>query len=173
MKRALLVIDMLNDFLIDKAPLYVPIGRTIIDNIALEIALMREKDLPVIYVCDAHEPNDREFSIWPKHCIINTYGAHVIDELKPMDRDIIINKTRYSGFYKTNLDDVLKQLNIDRLIITGILTHICVFYTAVDATFRDYSVEIKKKCVASNDQLLEEFAFIQMKKVHNIALIDE
>jgi nicotinamidase-related amidase len=164
---------MLNDFLTDKAPLYIPEGRKIIDNVRMEIELMREKGLPVIYVCDAHDPDDKEFRIWPEHCIKNTYGANIINELKPLNRDIIINKTRYSGFYKTNLDEVLEKLNIDTLVITGILTHICVFYTAVDATMRDYSVEIKKKCVASNDRLLEEFAFLQMKKVHNIALIDE
>jgi nicotinamidase-related amidase len=164
---------MLNDFLTYKAPLHVPEGRKIIANIERKISLYREENLPIIYVCDTHDINDKEFEVWSEHCIINTYGAEIIDELKPKDNEIIVRKTRYSGFYKTNLEEILDKHKIDILEITGILTHICVLYTVADATFRDYHVIVTKSCVASNDAFLEEFALKQMKEVHNITLTNE
>ena len=173
MKKALIVIDMLNDFLLKDSPMYVQAGREIIKNIKRKIALFRKENLPIIYVCDAHDINDKEFEVWPKHCIINSYGAEIIDELRPKANEIIIRKTRYSAFYKTNLDEILDKHKIDILEITGILTHICVLYTVADATFRDYNVIVTKSCVASNNVVLEEFALKQMKEVHNITLKNE
>ena len=66
-KRALLVIDMLNDFLLPGAPLEVPAGRDIIPCILEEIKAAREGDFPVIYLCDNHTPDDPEFVKWPAH----------------------------------------------------------------------------------------------------------
>ena len=173
MKRVLIVIDMLNDFLMLNSPLYVPAGREIINNIHRKIALFRKENLPVIYACDAHVSDDKEFKVWPEHCIINTSGAEIIDELKPEANEIIVKKTRYSAFYKTDLEEILIKYKIDILEIAGILTHICVLYTAVDATYRDYHVIVTKNCVASNNVVLEGFAFKQMQEVHNITLINE
>src|SRR3972149_4392429 len=100
-KKALLIIDMLNDFVLPGSPLEVPDTRKIIPNIQREIAKARQEGNAVIYVCDTHDPNDKEFSKfnWPPHAVIGTQGAKVIDELKPQKGDIIIEKTSYSGFY--------------------------------------------------------------------------
>ena len=144
MKEALLILDMLNDFVRKGAPLEVPDARKIIPAIQKEIEQARAAGKPVIYVCDAHAPDDKEFFKfgWPAHAVKGTKGAGIIDELKPADGDFVITKTTYSGFFGTNLDETLKRLGVGSLRLTGDVMHICVLFTASDAVLRDYMVTV-------------------------------
>jgi len=164
-KQAFLVIDMLNDFILPGAPLEVPKAREIISTLKGEIDEARRNEIPIIYICDAHKPNDPEFKIWPKHCVKGTKGAEVVSELKPEKGDFIVPKTTYSGFYKTKLDNLLKKLKVKKLIVSGILTNICVLYTVSDATLRGYPVTVLKNCVTSLTDEEHNFALRQMEKV--------
>src|SRR5574340_675120 len=148
--EALLVIDMLNDFVLPGAPLEVPETRNIIGSIRREIGNARSAGKQIIYLCDSHEPRDREFSTfdWPPHAVRGTTGAEIIAELKPGPGDIVIPKRTYSGFYGTTLEATLKKLGIDGLRLTGCVTHICVLFTASDAVLRDYPVTVVKDGVA-------------------------
>ncbi|MEN3063817.1 MAG: isochorismatase family cysteine hydrolase [Candidatus Methanosuratincola petrocarbonis] len=147
---ALLVIDMLNDFVTgkmrcDNAVKIIPNIRALADH-------FRVKGLPVIYICDTHYPGvDRELELWGDHAIAGTWGAEVIDELKPRDRDFVVRKRRYSGFFQTDLDLLLRELGVDRVALTGIDTNICVRHTAADAFFRGYRVAVVRDVVASWD----------------------
>lgn len=167
MKEALLVIDMLNDFVLEGAPLEVPRAREIIPSIRERIAWARSEGVPIIYVCDAHEPDDNEFSRmgWPPHAIRGTEGAEVVSELAPKRGDHLVCKTTYSGFYKTELDPLLKSLGIEKVVLTGCVTNICILYSAADAVVRGYEVEIPKGCVAEIDASEGRFALEQMEKV--------
>lgn len=149
-REALLIIDMLNDFVLEGAPLQVPDTRKVIPVIKMEIEKARKEGKPLIYICDSHEPDDREFKKmgWPPHAVKGTDGAKVIKELEPRNGDIIIEKTTYSGFYNTKLDETLKSLGIDSLRLTGCVTHICIMFTASDATLRGYDVTVVKDGVA-------------------------
>jgi ureidoacrylate peracid hydrolase len=80
--------------------------------------------------------------------IRDNWGTDIIAELKPMEGDIVIYKTRFSGFYNTNLDATLKQLGIKNLLVTGCTTSVCVESTVRDATFRDYSPIVLEDCTA-------------------------
>jgi len=80
--------------------------------------------------------------------IRDTWNTDIIDELKPEKGDIVIYKSRYSGFYKTELDSILKKLNIKYLIFTGCTTSVCVESTVRDATFRDYAPLVLEDCTA-------------------------
>lgn len=137
--EALLVLDMLEDFTKEGSPLEVPDNRKIVPVIKREIQRARAEGKPVIYVCDRHAPDDREFSKfgWRPHGVKGSKGAEVVAELKPESGDVIIEKTHYSGFFGTNLKQKLDELGIDRLILTGCLTHICVLYTAYEAVEYD------------------------------------
>lgn len=165
--RALLVIDMLKDFVLEGAPLEVPDTRKVIDTIKDEIKAARQRGEPIIYVCDNHAPDDEEFKRfnWPPHAVEGTTGAEVIDELMPEDDDIIIKKTTYSGFYNTTLDDVLKEKGIGKVRLTGCVTHICVLFTASDAVLRGYDVEVVEKGVAGLAEEDHEAALRIMKNV--------
>ncbi len=162
---ALLVIDMLNDFILDDAPLQVPGGKDIIPCIAKQIEKAREQGIPILYPCDAHAEDDAEFKIWPPHAVKGTKGAEVVDELRPAPSDIVIPKTRYNSFYKTDLDQRLGSLRVDKLIVTGVVTEICILYTAADAIMRGYEVEVPDGCTMSLNDEDGRFALRQIREV--------
>jgi nicotinamidase-related amidase len=91
-KEALLIIDMLNDFVLEGAPLEVPDTRKVIPVIKKEMEKAKAAGNPVIFVCDAHDKEDREFSKfgWPAHAVDGTKGAEVVDDLKPHQNDVVI-----------------------------------------------------------------------------------
>jgi nicotinamidase-related amidase len=169
-KEALLVIDMLNDFVREGAPLEVPDTRKIIPVIRKELDRAHAEGRPVIYVCDAHAPDDREFSKfgWPAHAVKGTQGARVVDELKPGKDDIVIEKTTYSGFYNTRLDETLRRLGVDGVRLTGDVTHICVMFTASDAVLRDYAVTVVENGIAGLTREDHDAALRIMKNVMGV-----
>jgi nicotinamidase-related amidase len=172
-KEALLIIDMLNDFVLAGAPLEVPNTRTIIPVIRNEIDKAHAVGNPVIYVCDAHEPDDKEFRKfgWPAHAVKGTKGAEIIEELKPAGDDIVIRKKTYSGFFGTILDATLKRLGVDALRLTGDVTNICVLFTASDAVLRDYAVTVVENGVAGLAREDHEAALRIMKNVLGAQLL--
>jgi nicotinamidase-related amidase len=145
--KALLVIDMLNDFCRENGALYVPQAEEIIPSIAKLVNIARENRVPVIYANDSHEENDEEFKKWPRHAVKNTWGVEVVEELAPREGDTVIEKTRYDAFYKTELDCVLKKLEVKDLYLTGVVTNICVLATGMSAAIRGYQTKVVKECV--------------------------
>ncbi len=166
-KEALLVIDMLNDFVLPGAPLEVPNSRESIPVIRNEIDKAHAVGNPVIYVCDIHAPDDKEFRKfgWPAHGVKGTKGAQVIDELKPSPEDTIVSKNTYSGFYGTLLDATLKRLDVDAVRLTGVVTHICILFISYEAVLRDYEITIVEDGVAGLGQEDHDAALRIMKNV--------
>jgi len=164
---ALLIIDMLNDFVLKGSPLEVPDTVRVITPIQDKIRNARGSATPIIYICDAHEKNDQEFVRmgWPPHALAGSRGAQVIEQLKPSAHDTIIYKKSYSGFFETDLDKVLKEAEVSQLLVTGCVTNICVLYTAADAVQRGYKVTVFKDCVAALNQRDHAFALQQMQDV--------
>ena len=161
---------MLNDFVLPGAPLEVPLARDIIPAVRSRIEGAREEGIPVIYLCDAHAEDDREFETWPRHAVSGTEGGKVIDELAPGPADIVLAKTTYSAFYKTQLEDTLRRMKIERLTIVGVITNICVFFTAADAVMREYDVEVPRNGVAALSPDENEFALNQMASVLKVRI---
>ncbi len=172
-KEALLIIDMLNDFVLEGAPLEVPETRRVIPAIKKEIKDARANGVPIIYVCDGHDKNDKEFSKfgWPAHAVAGTKGAEVVDEFKPQNNDIIIKKKTYSGFYKTKLEETLKKLKVKNLRLTGCVTHICIMFTASDAVLRDYKVTVVENGVAGLAKEDHDAAIRIMKNVLGVKIV--
>lgn len=172
MRRALLIIDMLNDFVRPGAPLEVPHNREILPALQQRLQNARRDGTPVIFVSDAHAEDDSEFSRmgWPPHAVRGTEGAAVIDELAPRDGEIQLAKTTYSGFNGTELETTLKKLKVEEVVLTGCVTNICILYTAADAVMKGYNVIVPTDCVAHLDPQEGEFAFNQMKNVLGVQL---
>jgi nicotinamidase-related amidase len=172
MSSALLIIDMLNDFVHPNGVLYSPLSARTIPYIRERLLSAREKGLRVFYICDSHLKDDKEFDRFPPHCVKGTWGAQIVDELAPIDRERIIEKRRYSGFLGTDLDISLKELGINELIITGVVTNICVLYTSYDARMLGYKVIIPRNCVASFSEELHRFALNELENTLGVELID-
>lgn len=172
MKQALLIIDMLNDFVRPGAPLEVPRARGIVPELQRRLAEARERGDEVIYVCDSHAPEDREFSRmgWPPHAVRGTEGAQVIAELAPLPGEPVVRKTTYSAFQASALEGVLRSLQIKELILAGCVTNICIFYTAADAVMRGYRVRVPVAAVAPLEEQEGEFALQQMEKVLGVKI---
>jgi len=168
---ALLITDMLNDFVNEGATLEVPAARAIIQPMRKEINKARKARIPIIYCCDAHKENDPEFKLWPRHAVKGTEGAAVIKQLKPHKEDYVISKTSYSCFYKTSLGKLLKKLGITHLILTGVVTNICILYTTAEAYMRGYKVTIPKNCVAALTKNEHRFALQQMQHVFHAEIV--
>jgi len=163
--EALLVVDMLNDFVLPDAPLEVPAARDAVPAIRARIDRAREAGIPVVYVCDAHDPDDPEFAAWPPHAVEGTSGAEVVPEIAPAPGEHVVKKKTLLGFYGTDLEVVLDRLGADTLTITGCVTNICVLYIATEASVRGYRVRIPRDSVAALDPVMHEFGLRQMAEV--------
>jgi len=147
---ALLVIDMQNDFVLEGAIMEVPAAKTQVPKIKSLIEKCRELEVPVIYTIHETDPTlcPQEIAAFPH--LINagmrkgTIGVEIIDELMPQIGEHIIRKHRFSAFYQTDLELILRNIkkedSIDTLIICGTVSNICCESTARDAFFRDYKV---------------------------------
>ncbi len=171
--EALLIIDMLNDFIRPGAPLEVPDARVTIPVVRREIDRARTVGMPILYLCDSHVRNDKEFTRfgWPEHAVRGTKGADVVAELKPAPSDIVILKDSYSGFFGTRLEEVLKKLKLDSLRIVGCVTNICVLFTAADAVLRGYAVTVVEDGVSGLAREDHDAALRIMKNVLGAAVV--
>jgi ureidoacrylate peracid hydrolase len=116
-----------------------------LSDIGSEESVNRVRHVNFMHVGDTINAPDGSKS---RILIRNTWGTEIVPELKPQDGDIVIYKTRFSGFYQTNLDSTLKQLHKKNLIIIGCTTSICVESTVRDAMFRDYLPVVLADCTA-------------------------
>ncbi len=169
--RAVLVVDMLNDFVTGK--LKCDRAKRIIPNIEKLVKKAREKDVPVIYVNDAHLPKvDKEFKVWGVHAVKGTKGAEVIERLKPQKSDFTVDKRTYSGFSETGLDSLLRELDVDTVILVGINTDCCIKHTAADAFFRGYKIKVPEDAVEAFSNREHKFGLEYMKKFYNATITD-
>ncbi|OLC90150.1 MAG: cysteine hydrolase [Acidobacteria bacterium 13_1_40CM_4_58_4] len=176
-RTALLVVDMQNDFgtkggMFDRAGIDISQIQKAVAPTARVIAAARKAGMRVIYLKmgfrpDLSDAGPPDSPTWIKHAMMHfgeevrapdgtkgrilirdTWNTEIVSELQPQPDDIVVWKTRYSGFYQTELDSVLKRLNAKALVVTGCTTSVCVESTIRDATFRDYSPVLLADCTA-------------------------
>jgi len=173
MPDVVIVVDMQRGFLEEGNPLYCGEGaRRIIPHVQRLLDEQLRKASTLIFTADTHAPDDREFEIFPPHCIEGTEEAEIIPELDSYLGQRL-PKRRYTAFYDTDLDERLVALKPQKLIVCGVCTDICVLHTVADARNRDYPVEIYTNCVASFDQEAHRFALKHMEKILGAKLVTE
>ena len=165
MPRALIVVDMIEDFAHEDGALYCgPSMARIIPVIQGELERARAAGEPIVYLTDAHMPDDAEFQMFPPHAIVGTKGAEISPEVAPASGDVVIPKRRYSGFFGTDLDITLRERGVDTLRLVGDCTNICVLYTAADARNLGYAVEVVEDGVTSFDEDAHRSALKELEK---------
>ena len=164
MKKAILVVDMINDFVTGK--LGSSRAQEIVPNVANLLKKARKQGIPIIYLRDAHTPADREMGIWGQHAMRGTEASEIVPELKPEKGDIVIEKRWYSGFVGTDLPEVLKKLGVETLIVLGVSTDICVQNNVGHAYFSGYRTIVPRDCTASIDEEAKEQSIKYMKNIY-------
>ncbi|MET1124043.1 MAG: isochorismatase family cysteine hydrolase [Archaeoglobaceae archaeon] len=168
--EVLIVVDMQKDFCYRDGALYIENAEEIFEPTRKVVEAARGK-IPVIFTQDWHRKDDPEFKIWPPHCVEDTRGAEIIDELQPSEEDYYVRKRRYSAFFATDLDLLLRELRAERVYICGVATNICVLHTAGDAKLRGYEVSVIKDCTKALSDYDYEYALKHMKNVFNAEII--
>lgn len=145
-KTAFLLVDMQNE----GGTSAVAGMENLLQNAKTILGKCRELNMPVFYTRHINradgialanrEPVDENGA--PLYYHSGTDAIEIADLIKPEDGDLIVDKYRYSGFYESNLDLLLKSQGIEQIIVGGVLTDVCVLSTVMDAYYRDYRVSI-------------------------------
>ena len=167
LKKAIIIVDMLNDFVDENGALYCgDTARSIIPFIQERIMSYRDRKELVIYLQDSHDEDDKEFEKFPKHSVAGTWGSEVIPELSPQAGETVMPKKRYSGFYGTELENVLSSAGIAEVEVVGVCTSICVMDTVGGLANRDYKTTVPVKGVADFDPEMHQFSLQRMEKIY-------
>ena len=165
-KKALIVADMLRDFMEPQGTLFLgDEARQIIPFVARKIEETRAAGGVVIYVCDAHAPDDKEFQLFVPHAVKGTPGAEIIPELQMRPGDYRVEKTSYSCFLNTEMDSILKREQVERVEIVGVCTSICVMETVKELFDRGIPRLVYREGVADFDPEGHAFALRYMQRV--------
>jgi nicotinamidase-related amidase len=152
MKPCLLIVDMQKHFKDLDSTVF---ANKLIPNIKKALAIARQVPIPIVHLITIYR---RDKTDWPgawKHrdsiwCLEGTDEAAIIDGLEPVGSEVTVVKTRYSGFFNTDLEDSLKTKGIDSLLFVGYSCDVCLRFTVLDAYNRDYNIHILSDCVHSH-----------------------
>jgi len=177
-KPAIIVVDMVKDTFKEGSRL--PItqeGRSILSNLRTLLKESRQKGFPVIFANDSFMKGDFIFNGKMKsHSIRGTEGAEVIADLHPEPTDIILPKRRFSAFFKTDLDQTLRVMGVDTIVVAGITVEVCVLMTVMDGLCHDFSAILLEDCTASKNKemhraclsLYRDFALFPLLRVMSL-----
>lgn len=159
MKSAILVVDLVNDFVTGK------FGSEEALNVAartMEFLGRVGSGVDIIFTLDTHIPDDPEFKVWGEHCVIGTWGSQQVAGLAGI-HGYRITKRHYDAFHDTDLDGYLRARGVGRLYISGISTDICVLHTVAGAFYRYYEITvIDDLCAAiSAERHLDAISFME------------
>ncbi|GAX82732.1 hypothetical protein CEUSTIGMA_g10158.t1 [Chlamydomonas eustigma] len=162
---ALICIDMQRDFLAPESPLCVKEGLACLPHVQKAISNARAKGLQVFWVKREHDPSGIDIEWTRKHLIEGggagatlpgSQGAEFAEGLLPLPEEHIVVKKRFSAFFHTHLDLMLRRLSIKSVILCGVQTPNCIRGTAVDALGLDYEVTVLSDATASKSSLVQE-----------------
>ena len=166
--KALIVVDMLNDFVTGalanevRAKRVVPAIRRLIDH------ARADADWLVVYACDAHRADDREVALWGKHAMAGTWGAQVIESLAPVgaDRELVISKRFYGAFEGTELDELLYDYEVDDVVLVGQHLDVGLRHTAYGAFLADLDVHVPADAVCARETVDQEAALGYLRDMY-------
>ena len=179
-RTVLIVVDMENDFVAPGAPMETPAGRTMLPTLKRALAFCRERGIHVIYTTHAHRRDGcdmgRFADLWPPVAsrtglVDGEPGIEIYPEIAPRADEIVIKKHRYSAFYGTDLEIILRGLGVDTVVITGVTTENCCHATARDALFRDYKVVFLSDATATFDYPDVGQGKMSADEVHHATLV--
>lgn len=179
MKTAILVVDTIEDFFTEvmtesddarrRAGSIVPPLKSLLEQ-------ARKNSAPVVYIYDYFTPAeaniDAHIKIHGLHAVEGTSGVKVLEDIAPQSGDFIIYKKVYDGFYGTRLDMVLRELNVNRIAVTGLWTDICVMHTVMGGWVRRYETILVKDCANSQKETEMVWALEYMRRNYGTKVVN-
>ena len=179
-KTAMIVVDMQNDFVASGAALETPAARQIVPQLATALRICRDAGIRVIYTAHVHRSDGSDMGLFDdmhppianRHALVDgTPGVEIYPELAPAPGEHVIKKHRYSGFFGTDLDIILREWEVDTVIVSGTTTENCCQATARDAMFRNYRVAFLSDATATYDYPDRGFGAMPAAEVHHATLV--
>jgi nicotinamidase/pyrazinamidase len=150
-RKTIIVVDIVNAFC-----RFGSLASARLDAVTRPIRAHLEREVAagaeVVFLVDTHAPDDAEFAMFPPHSVEGSGEDEIVPELAPFaERGHVVRKRRYSGFYDSELEDLLERLRPDVVEVVGVCTDICVLHTVADLRNRDYEVVVRADMVATYD----------------------
>lgn len=148
-KTVMIVVDMQNDFVAEGAKLQSAQAAAMVPKLAQTLKACREKGIRIIYTAHVHRRDGSDMGLFDdlyppvadgSSLVEGSSGAEIFKDLAPAPGEHVIKKHRYSGFYGTDMDIILREWGITTVIISGTTTENCCHATARDALFNNYKV---------------------------------
>jgi nicotinamidase-related amidase len=184
-RTALIVVDMVYDFTNPDGLVYYPQNREILPKISQLIEECRKEESLIVFMqhCYRKDKLDKNLINMRKNCIEGTGGENIDESLTVLPQDYVIKKRRYSAFFGTDLDLVLREHDVKKVIVVGTKTNCCIRATVTDAYNLDYEVFVVRECVATNDPTVNEVHLtdidkylghvVDLEQIHTILKGDE
>jgi ureidoacrylate peracid hydrolase len=179
-RTAMIVVDMQNDFVASGAAMETPAARAMVPKLAEALTLCRGAGIRVIYTAHVHRRDGSDMGLFDDMhppianraaLVDGTPGVDIYPELAPQPGEHVIKKHRYSGFFGTDLDIILREWGVDTVIISGTTTENCCHATARDAMFRNYRVVFLSDATATYDYPDRGFGSMSNTDVHHATLV--
>src|SRR3989440_1084482 len=179
-KTAMIVVDMQNDFVASGAAMETPAARAVVPQLANALKFCRDAGIKFIYPAHVHRRDGSDMGLFDDMhppianraaLVDGTPGVDIYLELAPAAGEHVIKKHRYSGFFGTDLDMILREWDVDTVIISGTTTENCCHATARDAMFRNYRVVFLSDATATYDYPDRGFGAMPAAAVHRATLV--
>lgn len=160
MTTALILVDVINDFFHPDGANYYGIYDKILTRIITLLDAARHAGLPVFHVMEGHQRGpgtDFEWKKLPEHCYLDEFDSAPAPGITIHDEsEYVVRKRRYSGFFATDLDMLLRETGVTRVIVVGVKTHVCIRATIQDAFGYGYDVIVPREAAGSNHTHLHD-----------------
>jgi biuret amidohydrolase len=179
-KTAMIVVDMQNDFIAPGAAMETPAARQIVPKLAEALRICREAGIRVVYTAHVHRRDGCDMGLFDdlhppianRNALVDgSPGVEIYPELAPSAGEHVVKKHRYSGFFGTDLDIILREWDVDTVLISGTTTENCCHATARDAMFRNYRVVFLSDATATYDYPDRGFGAMTAADVHHATLV--
>lgn len=171
MNDCLLAVDLFSDFAHEDGAKLLEQFRRRSDGVQKALAGARESGLPVVFANDASGVWDGDARALVERALAGS-GGSLLRPLAPRPDDSFVVKPRYSAFDSTPLDFVLRELGVERLLLIGTATEMCVAQTAIDAREGGYKVTVLTKACVPVDEVDERIALAYLERVVGVRLVE-
>jgi nicotinamidase-related amidase len=164
-KDALLVVDVIQDFRHEDAEPLLASFRERHGALVAAIEDARRRELPVVYANDNYGVWDGDATRLIRRAVEDGRAGDLVEAVAPRDGDRFVVKPRYSAFDHTPLDLVLRELAVERILLAGAATEMCVTQTAIDAKEEGFKVTILADACATSDEQMERLALEYAERI--------